>query len=149
MKNKMKSVYGILSVTTLLVSAKSEALNMESYHVDAGNAKELFKQRKLVGFAPSKAINTLEALSIAGASHFNEMGETEVYVQQIGGIVQAANTDQLRVNILPSKYDGKVLLKFFEERGESIELSSDQILKLRELTERYQLKCDGGTTDFL
>ncbi|MFM6930307.1 MAG: hypothetical protein ACKOX6_17705 [Bdellovibrio sp.] len=149
MKNAITTVTKLLSITTVLLSAKANATEVQQPNRELPNTEEVQSQLKMVGFAPSKAINTLEALSEAGASHFNEQGATEVSVSSMGKVIQAANKDKLQVSILPSNKEAYVLVKFIEKPKVSAELDSSQKVKVRKLSGKYQLKCDGGTTDMM
>lgn len=146
MKNvrKLITAMGILALTLSTKASANEIDNQLNKTENDQNIESLEAIEKLVGFAPEKAIRTLEILAYSGASHFNSNGETQVKTTHLPLIIKSASLEKLETKISTSNKPGYVKIKMSDNGKYAANLGTAEQVRLKNIATHFQLKCHGG-----
>ncbi|QDK39340.1 hypothetical protein [Bdellovibrio sp. NC01] len=143
------AIFGTLSLHSLIASSAQAALNdfapsetnEEVTHVQQSPAQmaERIIQKRIVGFDPKQAVETLSYLNEAGVERFEKDGSVLVTPEMIQDIMEVATVDGIEVRILNVEEE-LVRVKFAAHDLNKFDRT--KIEKARQLAERYVLKCD-------
>lgn len=146
-KNIVKStVLGILSVHALVGnvanaenSENTDKRYEERISTTSANIANRIIQKKLLGFDPKQAVNTLTYLKESGVESFQTDGSIIVSNSIMDELLTEAMQDGLEVRILKIHSD-TVKLKFAAYSEAQFDIS--QAEKVKSLATYYKLKCD-------
>lgn len=142
------AIFGILSLQNLMTTvAQANELNgmdptMGSHQkvkFDNLRKAERIIQKRIVGFDPKQAVETLTYLQQAGVQQFERDGSVIVSPNMVQSIMEAASEDGIEVRIL--KYSDEVVhLKL--DAPDVNKYDGSKIEMAKELASTFSLKCD-------
>lgn len=96
-------------------------------------------QKRLVGFDPKQAVETLSYLQRKGITEFQPDGSINISQESIQDLIETAAIDGIEVRILELKNDD-IKVKFAAHNVTKFDRS--RIEEAKELADAFQLKCD-------
>lgn len=150
MKSKAitSTLFGVLSLQNLLATnAYASNLNQhnlegrkqESISAQNPSLAERIIQKRLVGFDPKQAVDTLTYLYQSGVERFESDGSVIISLDMVPDIMQTASTDGIEVRILQAQGE-RARIKFAAHNENNFD--RNRIEEAKELANTYQLKCD-------
>ncbi|WP_374078150.1 hypothetical protein [Bdellovibrio bacteriovorus] len=149
MKSKAitSTLFGILSVQNLLASTaqavpvtiQPDGVKKASINTQNLEVAERIIQKRLVGFDPKQAVETLSYLHGSGVQRFETDGSVLVSATMIQDLMETAAVDGIEVRILKLQ-DQIVKVKFAAHDLNKFDRS--RIGEAKELANAFDLKCD-------
>ncbi|AHZ84920.1 hypothetical protein AB1A81_10985 [Bdellovibrio bacteriovorus] len=150
MKSKAitSTLFGILSLQSLLAPAAQASglnqLNQDGLRQETETRQnpalaERIIQKRIVGFDPKQAVDTLTYLYQSGVEQFENDGSVIVTLEMVPEIMQTAAVDGIEVRILQAQ-GAEARIKFAAHDENKFDRS--RIEEAKELANTYQLKCD-------
>jgi len=142
------AIFGILSLQHLMTTAAhAKELNNgdqitgshEKTKYDHLKNAERIIQKRIVGFDPKQAVETLTYLQQSGVRRFEKDGSVLVHPNMVQAVMETALEDGIAVRIL--KYDDEAV-RMKLEAPDVNKYDSSKIEAAKELASTFSLKCD-------
>lgn len=142
------AILGLLSIQNLL------ATSAQAQHVGQLDSEEAYKllmeqspqamaesiiQKRIVGFDPKQAVETLTFLQLAGVQQFETDGSVLVGADMIQDIMQTAQVDGMEVRILETNGEA-VRVKFAAHQVGKFDIN--KLDRAQQLASFFRMKCD-------
>lgn len=142
------AILGILSLQHLMTTAAQATESNNSDQMVGSHEKvkydhlknaERIIQKRIVGFDPKQAVETLTYLQQSGVRRFEKDGSVLVHPNMVQAVMETASEDGIAVRIL--KYDDEVVrLKL--DAPDINQYDSSKAEAAKELASAFSLKCD-------
>lgn len=150
MKSKTfkSTLFGILSIQSLFAATTAQAVTFAPAPRDLGNNSttspaalnaERIIQKRLVGFDPKQAIETLTYLRNSGVKQFENDGSLLVSSEMLQDIMVTAAADGMEVRILNFQ-NQQAKIKFAAHDVNNFDRA--RINEAKDLAQSFRLKCD-------
>lgn len=148
MKNKTitSALFGILSVQSLLattananIATQSPGSREQAANTQDAALAEGIIQKRLVGFDPKQAVETLSYLYKSGIESFEKDGSVRIPFEIIQDVMEAASVDGIEVRILGvDEQEAKVKFAAYDFN----KFDRTRIGEAKALANAFKLKCD-------
>ncbi|WP_413294841.1 hypothetical protein ACLSU7_07000 [Bdellovibrio sp. HCB185ZH] len=147
MKSKAitSTMFGILSIQNLLATSAQAAspVQPEGQQVTQATQSHVqvntIIQKRIVGFDPKQAVETLTYLSNVGVRRFENDGSIQIPKHMVATLMDTASVDKIEVRILGSDKDN-VKIKFAAH--DPMKFDRARIEEAKKLAKDFQLRCD-------